>query len=74
MTAHPTRLGFHFDVMGEDWWATETAWFSFHHPARRLGGWLYTMVRPNIGIVTGPFNFHQRIFEGWLQSCSSAGR
>jgi hypothetical protein len=45
--------GFHFDVMGEGWWQTETAWFSFHHPQRRLGGWLYTMVRPNIGTVAG---------------------
>jgi hypothetical protein len=35
------------------WWETETAWFSFHVPSRRLGGWLYTMVRPNIGTVAG---------------------
>lgn len=45
--------GFHVAELGPDWWATETAWFSFHHPARRLGGWLYTMVRPNIGTVAG---------------------
>lgn len=44
---------FHFAELGEDWWATETAWFSFHEPARRLGGWLYTLVRPNIGTVAG---------------------
>jgi hypothetical protein len=44
---------FHFGEMGDDWWATETAWFSFHHPERRLGGWLYTMARPNIGTVAG---------------------
>ncbi len=44
---------FHFDEMGEDWWATETAWFSFHHPERRLGGWFYTMARPNIGTLAG---------------------
>src|SRR5262245_46101165 len=44
---------FHFDEMSNDWWATETAWFSFHHPERRLGGWLYTMARPNIGTVAG---------------------
>ena len=44
---------FHFAELGDDWWATETAWFSFHHPERRLGGWLYTMVRPNIGTVAG---------------------
>ena len=45
--------GFHFAEMGEDWWATETAWFSFHHPERRLGGWFYTMARPNIGTIAG---------------------
>jgi hypothetical protein len=44
---------FHFAEMGDDWWATETAWFSFHHPERRLGGWFYTMARPNIGTVSG---------------------
>jgi hypothetical protein len=44
---------FHFDEMGDDWWATETAWFSFCVPERRLGGWFYTMVRPNIGSVAG---------------------
>ena len=44
---------FHFDEMSRDWWATETAWFSFALPERRLGGWLYTMARPNIGTVAG---------------------
>ncbi len=44
---------FHFEEMGGDWWATETSWFSFHHPERRLGGWFYTMARPNIGTVAG---------------------
>lgn len=44
---------FHFDQMGDDWWATETAWFSFHDPARRLGGWFYHLFRPNIGTVAG---------------------
>ena len=44
---------FHFARNGRRWWATETAWFSFHDPQRRLGGWLYTMVRPNIGTVAG---------------------
>ena len=44
---------FHFDVMTDRWWETETSWFSFHHGPRRLGGWFYTMVRPNIGTVAG---------------------
>lgn len=43
----------HRAELGDRWWATETAWFSFHHPARRLGGWLYSMFRPNIGTVAG---------------------
>jgi len=43
----------HFAELGDDWWATETAWFSFHHPGRRLGGWLYALMRPNIGTVSG---------------------
>lgn len=45
--------GFHFHTMSDRWWETETAWFSFHHAERRLGGWLYTMVRPNVGTVAG---------------------
>jgi hypothetical protein len=52
-TFAPRDDRFHFAQMGRDWWATETAWFSFHHPQRRLGGWFYTMVRPNIGTVAG---------------------
>ena len=44
---------FHFDMLSDRWWETETAWFSFADPERRLGGWLYTMVRPNIGTVAG---------------------
>ena len=45
--------GFHFSEMGDRWWMTETSWFSFCDPARKLGGWLYTMARPNIGTVAG---------------------
>lgn len=45
--------GFHFDQMGDRWWMTETAWFSFCKPEIGLGGWLYNMVRPNIGTVSG---------------------
>ncbi len=44
---------FHFGQMGDRWWMTETSWFSFCHPGRKLGGWLYTMARPNIGTVAG---------------------
>ncbi len=44
---------FHSDELDRDWWSTETAWFSFAHPERRLGGWLYTLARPTIGTVAG---------------------
>ena len=56
MTEHtftPRDDYFHFEEMGGDWWATETAWYSCHRPDRGLGGWFYTMVRPNIGTVAG---------------------
>ena len=49
----PADDGFHFAQMGDRWWMTETSWFSFCHPERKLGGWLYTMARPNIGTVAG---------------------
>jgi len=49
----PADDDFHFRDLGEDWWATETSWFSFHDVERRLGGWLYTLARPNIGTVAG---------------------
>lgn len=49
----PADDAFHRAVMSDRWWETETAWFSFNVPERRLGGWLYVMVRPNIGTVAG---------------------
>jgi hypothetical protein len=49
----PLDDSFHFASMGDRWWMTETNWISFCVPERRLGGWLYTMVRPNIGTVAG---------------------
>jgi hypothetical protein len=42
-----------FHEVGDRWWATETAWFSFHCAERNLGGWLYSLVRPNIGTCAG---------------------
>ena len=44
---------FHFAAMGDRWWMTETSWFAFCKPEEKLGGWLYTMARPNIGTVAG---------------------
>jgi len=34
-----------------DW--TETTWWSFNVPHRSLAGWLYTQIKPNLGISTG---------------------
>lgn len=45
--------GFHGHLARDDWWFTETAWYSFHNAERKLGGWFYTMVRHNIGTVAG---------------------
>ena len=44
---------FHFGQMSDKWWETETCWFSFAVPERKLGGWVYIMARPNIGTVAG---------------------
>ncbi len=49
----PEDDGFHAPPAGDDWWFTETAWFSFHNVENKLGGWFYTMVRHNIGTVAG---------------------
>ena len=49
----PEDDALHTAVMSDRWWETETSWFSFHHAERRMGGWFYTMVRPNIGTVAG---------------------
>ena len=53
MTAAFTPADDRLHAHDDDWWATETAWYSFHHAERALGGWFYTMVRPNIGTVAG---------------------
>jgi len=42
-----------FHACSDDWWETETAWFSFHVPERRLGGWLYNQVLGVQGICNG---------------------
>ena len=43
----------HTHLAGDDWWFTETSWFAFHNVERHLGGWFYSMIRPNIGTVAG---------------------
>jgi len=49
----PDDDGLHTAHMSDRWWETETSWFSFCHPERKLGGWFYSMFRPNIGTVAG---------------------
>ncbi len=41
-----------FHTPSDDPWFTETCWFSFHVPERKMSGWLYGFLRPNLGINT----------------------
>jgi hypothetical protein len=47
----PDDDGFH--EPSDHWWETETAWFSFNVPERRMGGWLYTQVLAVQGVCKG---------------------
>ncbi|WP_231974889.1 hypothetical protein [Mycobacterium sp. E1747] len=38
---------------GNDFYFTETYWYSFFVPERSLGGWLYAGIRPNAGVTLG---------------------
>ncbi len=44
--------GFHVPP-DDDWWQIETSWFWFFVPERKLGCWLYHLVRPTMGIEAG---------------------
>jgi len=37
----------------QHWWETETTWWSFNHPERKMGGWLYTQVLAVQGTCNG---------------------
>ena len=37
----------------DSWWFHETCWFWFYVPERKVGGWLYNWIRPNIGVSGG---------------------
>lgn len=41
--------GFHSPANDDPWW-TETSWYSFFVPERRLSGTLYTWFRPNLAV------------------------
>lgn len=42
-----------FHPYSEHPYETETFWVSFHHPERRLGGWIYNQVLFNQGVCNG---------------------
>jgi hypothetical protein len=44
---------FHDEELTDRWWETETMWFSWNIPERRLGGWTYCQARPNANICSG---------------------
>lgn len=44
---------FHDEVMSDRWWETETCWFSWNVPERRMGGWVYCQARPNARLCNG---------------------
>jgi hypothetical protein len=44
---------FHDEVMSNRWWETETNWFSWNVPERRMGGWTYSQARPNAHLCNG---------------------
>ncbi len=44
---------FHDEDLGDGWWKTETSWFSWNVPDRKMGGWLYSQARPNARICNG---------------------
>lgn len=42
-----------FHPASDHWWETETAWFSFNVPERRLGGWFYNQVLATQQVCNG---------------------
>jgi len=44
---------FHDEDLTDRWWETETNWFSWNVPERRMGGWAYCQARPNANVCNG---------------------
>lgn len=42
-----------FHEPSDHWWETETAWFSFNIPERRIGGWFYNQVLATQAVCNG---------------------
>ncbi len=49
----PADDDFHDEVLTGKWWETETAWFSWNVPERRMAGWTYCQARPNAHLSNG---------------------
>jgi len=49
----PDDDDFHDEKLSDGWWETETCWFSWNVPERKLGGWTYCQARPNANICNG---------------------
>jgi hypothetical protein len=49
----PADDDFHDEELSDRWWETETCWFSWNVPERKLGGWTYCQARPNADICNG---------------------
>jgi hypothetical protein len=52
-TFGPADDDFHDGEMTDRWWETETCWFSWNVPERKLGGWAYCQARPNARLCNG---------------------
>ncbi len=49
----PADDDFHDEVLTDHWWETETCWFSWNVPERRMSGWAYCQARPNANLCNG---------------------
>ena len=55
-----------FHEYTSDVWETETSWYSFNVPERKLAGWLYGFTRPNVGVCTAAvFVYDDKGFAPW---------
>jgi len=52
-TFTPQDDDFHDEVLSDRWWESETNWFSWNVPERRMGGWTYCQARPNANLCNG---------------------
>jgi hypothetical protein len=52
-TFGPGDDDFHDEVLSDRWWETETCWFSWNVPERKMGGWTYCQARPNANLCNG---------------------